>query len=459
MGKTDKGDAADRALPFNIDAERAVLGSILIDPDAYFKIEDRLRRGDFFREVHGWVWDVFVCLAARGQPAGDLVLVADELERRGQLAEGGGVVYLSDLAGHTPTSVYVEHYAEVVKFTAMQRRLIAASGEVAALAWNATPDMGLDALHDKASKILDASVPDLGVAGVITLGDAVTLAVDAANSAAANQSQGAIRTGFTDVDRMLHGGGYPGDLVIVAGRPAMGKTSWCLSWALFAAKHGVRTAFFSLEMPPAQLAVRLLSMETGIDGVRLQTGQLHDEEWPLLMEAANVLSALPLLIVDTPLLTLGAMRSTCKRLNAEQRLGIVFVDYLQLMSSGSGGYTREENRQQEISAITRGLKALARELMVPVVAMAQLSRALESRSDKRPMLSDLRESGEIEQTADKVLALFRDDAYNPDSVRQNIADVIVLKHRTGSTGTVSLYFRKELTQFRDLELQRNELVY
>jgi replicative DNA helicase len=237
------------------------------------------------------------------------------------------------------------------------------------------------------------------------------------------------------------------------------NTSLAINVAQNAAKrYNARVAIFSLEMSNEQLAQRLLSMETGIDSHRLRLGQLHEEEWPILLEAANVLAGTNIFIDDTPATSVNEIRTKCRRLYAEHGLDMVLIDYMQLMSGQSGG-GRNENRQQEISYISRSLKALARELNVPVIALSQLSRAVESRSDKRPMLSDLRESGSIEQDADVVLFIYRDDYYNEDSEQQNIADVIVAKHRHGSTGTVSLFFRKELTQFRDLEIQRTELDY
>ena len=268
-----------------------------------------------------------------------------------------------------------------------------------------------------------------------------------------------VPTGFTMLDRLL-GGLQKSDLVILAARPAMGKTSFCLSIAQNAAKrHGTRVAFFSLEMSNDQLVQRLLAMETGIDSHRLRLGNIHEEEWPILLEAANMLANTHIFIDDTPAASVNDIRTKARRLYAEDGIDLIIIDYMQLMTGQSGGSGRNENRQQEISYISRSLKTLARELNVPVIALSQLSRAVESRSDKRPMLSDLRESGSIEQDADVVLFIYREDYYIEDTDRQNIADILVTKHRHGATGTVSLYFRKELTQFRDLEIQRTELEY
>lgn len=452
--------AQEKSIPFNLEAERAVLGSILIDPDAWYKVSDTLSGRDFYRETHGWIWEALAGLMARARTV-DFVLICDELESAGRLAEAGGPAYLTEIVGGTPTSINIEHYAEIVRFISLQRRLIAAAGEMAAAAWDSRPEDGIDALHEKAVKMIDAAIPETRDDEVFSLGAVMNLSVQAADDAARGNSGAAVRTGFTMLDRLLSGGCYPGDLVVVAGRPGQGKSAFGLAMALHAARLGVHTAFFTLEMTPAQLGNRLASMESGIDGSRLQSGELHDDEWPLLLEAANTLSRLPMKIMDTPRLSVAKLRAMCKRLNADQPLGLVLIDYMQLMTGEEKGfgYRRDENRQQEIDYISRSLKALAKELRAPVVALAQLNRAVESRSDKRPLLSDLRESGGIEQNADKVFLLYRDDYYNEDSERQNIADVIVAKHRTGATGTVWLYFRKELTQFRDLELQRTDLVY
>jgi replicative DNA helicase len=256
------------------------------------------------------------------------------------------------------------------------------------------------------------------------------------------------------------GGLQKSDLLILAARPGMGKSSLALSIALNASRHNnARVAIFSLEMSNEQLVERLLSMETAINSHRLRMGDIHEDEWPILLEAANMLGTAPIFIDDTPGATVSDLRTKARRLYAEHGLDMIIIDYMQLMTGSSGGNGRNENRQQEISYISRSLKSLARELNVPVIALSQLSRAVEARSDKKPLLSDLRESGSIEQDADVVLFIYREDYYEEDSEKQNIAEIIIAKHRHGSTGNVSLYFRKELTQFRDLEIQRTELEY
>ncbi len=451
-----ENEAPLKSIPANLEAERAVLGSLLIDPDAIIKVANFLRVEDFFRERHGWLYDVMLTLQERREPL-DFVTVVDELERRGQLEEIGGPAYITDLIGGTPTSINVDFYARIVERTALLRRLISAAGQIAELAYDESQEV--EEVIDRAETLI------FGVSEARIHRDLMPIraimgnVVDRIDFLTRNKDTlMGVPTGFTMLDRLL-GGMQKSDLIILAARPAMGKTSLGINLAQNAAKrYSARVAIFSLEMSNEQLAQRLLSMETGIDSHRLRLGQLHEEEWPILLEAANVLAGTNIFIDDTPAASVNEIRTKCRRLYAEHGLDMVLIDYMQLMSGQSGG-GRNENRQQEISYISRSLKSLARELNVPVIALSQLSRAVESRSDKRPMLSDLRESGSIEQDADVVLFIYRDDYYNEDSEQQNIADVIVAKHRHGSTGTVSLFFRKELTQFRDLEIQRTELDY
>lgn len=444
-----------KSIPANLEAERAVLGSLLIDPDAIIKVANFLRVEDFFRERHGWLYDVMLTLHERREPL-DFVTVVDELERRGQLEEIGGPAYITDLIGGTPTSINIDFYARIVERTALLRRLISAAGQIAELAYDESQEVGevIDRAETLIFGVSEARIhrdlmPIRAIMGnVVDRIDFLTRNKDTLMG---------VPTGFTMLDRLL-GGMQKSDLIILAARPAMGKTSLALNLALNAAQnYKARVAIFSLEMSNEQLVQRLLSMVTAIDSHRLRLGHLHEDEWGILLEVANTLADTSIFIDDTPAASVNEIRTKCRRLYAEHGLDMVLIDYMQLMSGQTG--SRNENRQQEISYISRSLKSLARELNVPVIALSQLSRAVESRSDKRPMLSDLRESGSIEQDADVVLFIYRDDYYNEDSEQQNIADVIVAKHRHGSTGTVSLYFRKELTQFRDLEIQRTELDY
>lgn len=642
----------DRAIPANIEAERAVLGSLMIDPDAIIKVANYLRPEDFFRERHAWLYEAMRSLNERREPL-DFVTIVDELERRERLEEIGGPAYLTDLIASTPTALYVDHYARIVERTAVLRRLIAAAGKIAELAYDESQEV--DEVVDRAEQIIFGISESRIHRDLTPIRSIMTRVVDRIDFLSRNQDTlMGVPTGFTMLDRLL-GGLQKSDLIILAARPGMGKTSLCLSIAQNAAKrHATRVAFFSLEMSNDQLVQRLLAMETGIDSHRLRLGTIHEEEWPILLEAANMLANTHIFIDDTPAASVTDIRTKARRLYAEDGLDLIIIDYMQLMTGQSGGNGRNENRQQEISYISRSLKTLARELNVPVIALSQLSRAVESRSDKRPMLSDLRESGcltgdtvvtlangrrqsiaslegqhdfevfslntvtwkletstvskafctgakpvyklttklghtiratanhqfltihgwrrldelqtgeqialpreikvstcptmteaelthrllherlgmtysgttifqqngnraralriaeaiqnpalrsvaasdvywdpvlrveadgaeevydltvpgnhnfvandmivhnSIEQDADVVLFIYREDYYIEDTDRQNIADILVTKHRHGATGTVSLYFRKELTQFRDLEIQRTELEY
>ncbi|MEZ4731680.1 MAG: replicative DNA helicase [Caldilineaceae bacterium] len=447
----------DRAIPANIEAERAVLGSLMIDPDAIIKVANYLRPEDFFRERHAWLYEAMRTLNERREPL-DFVTIVDELERRERLEAIGGPAYLSDLIAGTPTALYIDHYARIVERTAVLRRLIAAAGKIAELAYDESQEV--DEVVDRAEQIIFGISESRIHRDLTPIRAIMSRVVDRIDFLSRNQDTlMGVPTGFTMLDRLL-GGLQKSDLVILAARPAMGKTSLCLSIAQNAAKrHGTRVAFFSLEMSNDQLVQRLLAMETAIDSHRLRLGTIHEEEWPILLEAANMLANTKIFIDDTPAASVTDIRTKARRLYAEDGLDLIIIDYMQLMTGQSGGGGRNENRQQEISYISRSLKTLARELNVPVIALSQLSRAVESRSDKRPMLSDLRESGSIEQDADVVLFIYREDYYIEDTDRQNIADILVAKHRHGATGTVSLYFRKELTQFRDLEIQRTELEY
>ena len=350
----------------------------------------------------------------------------------------------------------MDHYGRIVERTAVLRRLISAAGKIAELAYDESQEV--DQVVDRAEQII-FGVSESRIHRDLTPVRAIMSdVVDRIDFLSQNRDTlMGVPTGFTFLDKLL-GGFQKSDLVILAARPAMGKTSFALSVAQNAARqYNARVAVFSLEMSNEQLVQRLLSMETGVDSHRLRMGDVFEEEWPMLLEAANVLSATNVFIDDTPAASVTEIRTKARRLYAEHGLDMIIIDYMQLMSGQSN--SRNENRQQEISFISRSLKGLARELNVPVIALSQLSRAVESRSDKRPMLSDLRESGSIEQDADVVLFIYREDYYVPDTDRQNIADVIIAKHRHGSTGTVSLFFKKELTQFRDLEIQRTELDY
>jgi replicative DNA helicase len=453
---TESNEAAIKTIPSNLEAERAVLGSLLIDPDAVIKIASFLRAEDFYRERHQWIYRALSSLHERREPA-DFVTLVDELERQEQLDDVGGPAYITELINSTPTAIYVDYYARIVERTAILRRLIGAAGKIAELAYDESNDV--DDVVDKAEQII-FGVSESRIHRELTpISTIMQNVVDQIDFLARNQNTlMGVPSGFNMLDKLL-GGFQKSDLIILAGRPGMGKSSLGLGIAQNAAKrHNARVAVFSLEMSNEQLVQRLLSVESAIDSHRLRLGHIYEEEWPILMEAANTLAATHIFIDDTPGVSVMDVRTKARRLYAEHGLDMIVIDYMQLMTGG-GNSRGGENRQQEISFISRSLKELARELNVPVVALSQLSRAVESRADKRPMLSDLRESGSIEQDADVVLFVYREDYYVEDTDRQNIADILVAKHRHGSTGTVSLFFRKELTQFRDLEIQHEELEY
>jgi replicative DNA helicase len=445
-----------KAIPANLEAERAVLGALLIDPDAIVKIASFLRAADFYSANHGWIYDAVMALNARQEPV-DYVTLVDELERREQLGSVGGPAYITDLISTTPTAIYVDHYARIVERSAILRRLISAAGQIAELAYDESQEVG--EVINRAEEIIFGVSQSRVHRDLTPVAAIMPDVVDNISAIARNPDRMmGVPTGFTQLDKIL-GGLQDSDLIILAGRPGMGKSSLGLSIAHNAAKyHDQRVAIFSLEMSDEQFVQRLLSMETGIDSHRLRQGEIRDErEWSALLEAANRLSSTPIHIDDTPAATVNEIRTKSRRLAAENGVDMIMVDYMQLMSGLTG--VRNENRQQEISYISRSLKALARELNVPVLALSQLSRAVESRADKIPMLSDLRESGSIEQDADVVMFIYREDYYIEDTDRQNIADVVVAKHRHGMTGTVSMFFQKELTQFHDLVVQRENLEY
>ena len=440
----------DRLPPQNIEAEQSVLGSLLIDKDAILKVASFLQPEDFYRENHRQIFRAVRTLYERWEPA-DFITVSDELDRQGLLDSIGGSSYLASLINRTPTSVHVEHYARIVERASMLRRLISASGQIAQVAY--TSDEDTDVILDHAEQILfDVSQRRIS-RGLIAIREILDEYYDRLGYLREHRGEvSGVPSGFTDLDRMT-GGFQPSDLVIVAARPGIGKTSLMLAMAAnFATKFNGCTAIFSLEMSGEQLVQRLISSETGIDSQRLRLGLIRDNEWTRLTQTIGRLSEAPIYIDDTAALTPLELRSKARRLDAEHHLGLIMVDYLQLMTGGM----RNENRVQEISYISRSLKGLARELKVPLIAASQLSRAVEGRQDRRPLLSDLRESGSIEQDADAVLFIYRDEMYNENSDKKGIADIILSKHRHGPTGEVHLRFIKENATFADLEMLREE---
>jgi replicative DNA helicase len=441
----------EKLLPQNVEAESAVLGSLLIDPEAITQVAEYLRPEDFYRDAHRTIYEAALELYEEREPA-DLITLTDELARRGKLEDIGGASYVSSLANLVPTSANVEYYGHIVERTAILRRLIHAAGQIAGLAYN-EPDA--NAALDQAEKLIFNISQHYTRSDFDHIRDTLHEYLERLEHL--HEHRGSIvgvATGFSDLDKMT-GGLQKSDLIILAARPAVGKTALALSLAHNSAlKYGHGVAIFSLEMSKEQLVARLLSMDAGIDQSKLRTGYLDDDEWDRISQSVGKLSEANIYIDDTPGITLVEMRSKARRLMMERGFSLMIVDYLQLMQGSGMSQRGHENRVQEVSEISRGLKGLARELNVPVLALAQLSRAVESRTEKKPQLSDLRESGSIEQDADIVMFIYREDVYNPETERKNIADILVAKHRNGPVGQVSLYFQAAQTRYRDLELQR-----
>ena len=438
--------------PMSLEAEEAVLGAILLEPKAYLSIAAFLNGEDFFLKRHEFIWTAFKRLQERND-AIDYVTLSQELEAMGLLDEIGGQAYLTSLVNKTPTAAHAEVYGEMVSRTSTRRKMLKAADEIRLTALD--EDLPIDKVISEAEEKLFAVSDGQLKREFVPIWEAVSDYYDEIEKLLElGAGMVGIPTGFKALDGLLSGF-QKSDLVVFAGRPGMGKTSWILTVALNAARLGLRVAIFTMEMGVEQMVQRLLSMETGIRITQLRTADISPREQTRLTEAIGRVSALPLFIDDTPSITPTDMRTKCRRLQHEYGLDIVMVDYMQLMSAGSA---YENNRVQEISYISRSLKELARELNVCVLSTAQLSRAVEQRQDKRPQLSDLRESGTIEQDADAVMFLYRDEVYNPDTTEfPNQAEVILSKHRHGPTGAVHLYFEKSYTKFTDLKLQRLDL--
>lgn len=438
----------EKLLPQNVEAEAGVLGSIIIDPEAIIQVADFLMAEDFYRDAHRTIYETITQLFDQREAA-DFITICDELDRKNKLEEVGGASYITSLINQVPTSANIEYYGRIVERTSILRRLIHAAGEIAATAYE---EMDAAAALDKAEKLIFSIGQRQSNTDFSALGDLLNDYMTTLDQL--HERRGTVigvPTGFTDLDR-LTGGLQKSDLIILAARPSMGKTSFCLSLAHNSAvKFKKSIAIFSLEMSKEQLVQRLLSMDAGIDQQRLRTGWIEDDEWERIVFSMGTLTETSIWLDDTAGISTMEMRSKARRLQAEHGIDLIIVDYLQLMQSTVGG-KRNENRVQEISEISRNLKGLARELNVPVMALAQLSRAVESRQSKVPILSDLRESGSIEQDADIVMFIYREDRYDPESEQKNMASIIVAKHRNGPLGDVNLYFQANQTRFRDLEV-------
>ncbi len=443
-------ETIERLPPQSIDAEEAVLGSLLIDPDAIHDVAVFLKPESFYREQNKWIYEAILGLYERREPI-DLITLTEKLSKNNQLGEMGGEGYLISLINTVPTSVNAESYARLVEAAAMRRKMIKAASTIANLAYDETED--IEIVIDRAEQTLFAVTEERTTRDLVPVREVARTYLDRIQALAdLGQDMIGIPTGFTDLDRIMSGLNRS-DLVIVAARPGMGKTAFQLSIAQYAGlRYAKRVAIFSMEMSAEQLVQRMIAAETRIDSQRLRRGNLQDQEWPIFYEAVGRLSETSIFIDDTPGVTPSQLRTKCRRLYAEHGLDLILIDYLQLMQSDRFS----NNRVQEISDISRGLKNLARELDVPVLAAAQLSRAVEQRQDKRPVLSDLRDSGSIEQDADIVMFIYRDEYYNPETTeRPNIAEINIAKHRNGPTATIDLYWHSKLATFRNL--QRQEL--
>jgi replicative DNA helicase len=442
MSQSSTDLRTEQLQPHSVEAEEAVLGSILINPEALYEVLSFLHFDDFFIVRHQWIWEALMNLHERRTPI-DYLTVVNELEELGHLADVGGAAYILSLINKTPSALNAEGYGRIVERMSLRRRLIAAAQSVARVAHSEETD--IDEVIGKAEAAIFEVTERRLTRDLVPVKEVVSEYFDHISVIARQQeSVMGVPTGFIDLDRLL-GGLQKSDLLIIAARPGMGKSSWLNSVVLNAARNRQRVALFSLEMSNEQLVQRFVSQETNIPSHKLREGRLDDHDWAQFVAATQQLSDLPIYLDDTPALSTQDLRTKARRIYLELGLDLIMIDYLQLMTSPY----RIDNRVQEISLISRSLKQLARELNVPVVAAAQLSRAVEQRSDKRPLLSDLRESGSIEQDADVVLFIYRDVYYNPETPDGNRAEIHISKHRNGPTGLVNLVFIPELTQFQN----------
>ena len=427
--------------PHNRQAEEAVLGSVLINPESYYDVAQILEADYFYIIRNRWIWEVFTILHENRSPI-DILTVSEELENRSQLEEIGGQSYLMMLVNQTPSSLNAEAYAKIVEETSVRRRMLASANEMAKLAYQ--QDRQIENIIDAAEK----SVFNLSERRIRRDLESIQTVVSQYYDRVSQLSQRSeeifgVPTGLSDLDKVL-GGLQKSDLLIIAGRPASGKTGFLLTIAKNAAlKHKKHVALFSLEMSNEQLVQRMIAQETGINSQDLRSGKIKEDQWDVFTKAIEVLGDSKIYLDDTPALTPIQMRTKCRRLHLEHHIDLVLVDYIQLMSSES----RTDNRVQEVSYISRNLKTLARELNVPVLAAAQLSRAVEQRSDKRPMLSDLRESGSLEQDADIVMFIHKKDELANENEKAQLIELIIAKHRNGPTRDIDMIFIKDLAQF------------
>ena len=442
---TTEAPPRERTLPHNHEAERTVLGAVLVDNQAFSSAAELLTKEDFYRDAHRRIFDAMAVLAERSQPI-DLVTLKDELVRESALEAVGGAAYLAALLDGVPRITNVEHWSRIIKEKAVLRNLIHAGNRIVQSCLEGEDEAA--ALLDQAEQAIFGIAEKRIRTGFQSMREIVKESFRTIDQL--SQSKDVVTglaTGFVDIDEMTSGL-QKGELVLVAARPAMGKTSFCLNIAQHVAlRVGETVGLFSLEMSKEQLALRLLCADARIDAHRLRTGKLNEKDWARLAKAYNDLAGSRIFIDDSATISPLEMRAKCRRLKAEHGLGLIIVDYLQLVTAAG----RSENRQQELSAISRSMKGLAKELSVPVIALSQLSRAPEARTDRRPQLSDLRESGALEQDADIVMFIYREEEHKPTDENRGIAEIIIGKQRNGPTGSRKLAFIKEFTRFENLE--------
>jgi replicative DNA helicase len=436
--------------PHSVEAEQSVLGGILLDTSAWDKVTDLLNETDFYRSEHRLIWHHIGRLSEQARPV-DVITLAESLESNGELDKAGGLSYLGSLAQNVPSAANIRRYAEIVRERAIMRKLVEVGSDIASSAYNPSGRDAGQLLDEAESKVMQiAEQGDRGKQGFIAIPPLLTQVVERIETLYGREDASevtGVSTGFTDLDSKTSGL-QPGDLIIVAGRPSMGKTAFSINIAETVALEGKPVAIFSMEMGGAQLAMRMIGSVGRLNQHTLRTGRLEDDDWSRMTHALGLLNDAPIFIDETPGLNALELRSRARRLHRQNNgLGLVVIDYIQLMSSPAG--KGSENRATEISEISRSLKSLAKELQVPVIALSQLNRSLEQRPNKRPVMSDLRESGAIEQDADLILFIYRDEVYNPDTPDKGKAEIIIGKQRNGPIGAVNLTFRGEFTRFEN----------
>jgi replicative DNA helicase len=437
---------AGKIPPQNLDAEMSLLGAVLIDEETLADISEHVKAPDFYDKRHGLIYDAMMRLYEKHKPV-DLLTLTEELKKKNDIETIGGSAYLTELTNYVPTAAHAEAYAELVGQKAIRRRLIKASGEISELGFD--EETSTEELLEQAEAQLFAVSDQSLKQDLVSIESILTDSFDRMEELHRNKGQlRGVRTGYRDLDNMT-AGLQRSDLIILAARPAMGKTTLVTNLAYNVATIAKQPVlFFSLEMSKEQLVDRMLADASGVDAWNIRTGNLSDDDFGKLSDAMGEMAEAPIFIDDTPGVSVLEMRTKARRAAHEQPLGLIIIDYLQLMQGSGRG---DGNRVQEVSEISRGLKLLARELNVPVIALSQLSRSVESRSPQIPQLADLRESGSIEQDADIVMFIYREAYYNPETDRENITDLIIAKHRNGPTGKVELYFHPERLRFMSLD--------